>query len=78
MKEKIAMKLYWIRYEWRQFWREGIWRRIAHLIPERVVYFALMRAYAKVWADAGNITPQEIDFERNAKYWGRRTHLDAT
>jgi hypothetical protein len=72
----LRSTLYWWRYDWRAFCREGIWRWIAHKLPERVVYFTLMRAYAAVWADAKTITPTEIDFERNAKWWGRKTNLD--
>lgn len=72
----MRLRLSLVRYDAWRFRREGVWRWLAHKLPERVVYFALMRAYAAVWAGEGTITPNEIDFDRNAKWWGRKTKLD--
>lgn len=76
MRERLHIWWYGVRLDIRMYRRDGFWRWVAHKLPKRVVYFALMRAYADVWADAKTIEPHEIDFERNTKYWQHKAGLD--
>jgi hypothetical protein len=75
IRERMAVKRSLFSYDVRRFFRDGIWQWMAHKLPERVIYFAMMRGYAAVWSHVGTITPDLIDFDMAMKYWGRKTGL---
>lgn len=61
----MSDRLWWWRYEWRQFCREGLWRGIANRLPMRVIYFAFFRAWA-AGMDGGK-HPDETTFSEVAQ-----------
>jgi hypothetical protein len=69
LRERLMIRFTGAKYDWRAFWRNGLWQWIAHWLPRRIAYFAMIRVMAHAWAKAGNKTPNELTYEEVCRYW---------
>lgn len=68
-RERLSIRYSLKRYDVQQFFREGIWRRVAWRLPHGLAYWTMIRVFGHAWAEAGNKTPNELTYEDVSKAW---------
>lgn len=67
-RERLSIRKELLTYDVRRFFREGIWRRLAWMLPHRVCLWAFIRVAGHAWV-ATNKPPDELNYPAIYDAW---------
>lgn len=70
-RERARIRYDLAAYDVRAFFREGIWQRLAWLLPHQLVLWCFIRAAGHAWVET-NKPPEELNYPVVYEAWERR------
>lgn len=59
-RDRLDIQVLLLQLKVRHIWKEWLPREIAWRLPEKVAYWAIVRAFSLVWAESKSLTPDQI------------------
>lgn len=70
-RERINLRYTMKKWDMKSYFEWRLWQKIAHLLPRRIAYFAMVRLVSHAWVQEGTKAPDDLTYTDICRHWGK-------